>query len=96
LEHFAIDCGGLLSCGYFTDRSTRSLKFCAALIVIDIGSCVLDSISEEHRPRRGARPSKPLRREIASGGFDSFLFRKNHVQKTPKKSQKPPINQQIH
>jgi len=31
--------------------------------------------AEEHRPRWGARPSKPSRRVIALGGFDSCLFR---------------------
>jgi len=35
--------------------------------------------AEEHRPRWGARPSKPSGRLIALGGFDSCLFRKNRV-----------------
>ena len=30
---------------------------------------------EEYRSRWGARPSKPLRRDYVSGGFDSYLFR---------------------
>jgi hypothetical protein len=58
--------------------------------------CVIDSHAEEHRPRRGARPSKPLRRETASGGFDSFLFRKNRAQKALTKSQDAQIYQQFH
>jgi hypothetical protein len=31
--------------------------------------------AEEYRSRWGARPSKPLRRDYVSGGFDSYLFR---------------------
>lgn len=38
---------------------------------------MLHSPAEEHRPRWGARPSKPLRCEYVPGGFDSYLFRQN-------------------
>jgi hypothetical protein len=56
---------------------------------------VIDSAAEEHRPRWGARPSKPLRRVIVSGGFDSCLFRResnkiNRLQANLSLSQQPP------
>ena len=37
----------------------------------------LYSPPEEHRLRWGARPSKPSGRPMASGGFDSYLFRQD-------------------
>ena len=38
---------------------------------------------EEYRSRWGARPSKPLRRDYVSGGFDSYLFRNTDLQHHP-------------